>query len=277
MKKTLLFLALFFAISSSVFAHQPRFTMLNYPDINNPIQIENPEVSQVFYGTLKGQSEYYKFSLENESSMLLGILAPINEENFASVELIDENNMSVEMLKEDEYGEVYFEEFGGDFYIKGPEIKKIMPPGDYTARVFNETNSGKYALVIGTKESFPALESLKTIVVLPVIKQLFFSQPILEIFLTMMGILILMTALMHRRSGKKYKNKFVVGTILLLLATLAIIARNPFYILGAVRVILILIALILQAFALFKEKLGKKMYRTVLFFWALVLFLTATV
>lgn len=277
MKKTLLFLTLFLSLSASVFAHQPRLALFDNPDITSPTIIENPEVSQVFYGTLDGQPEYYSLSLDRETSSLIEILAPITENNFSSVEVIDENNMSIGILKAEDFKEVYFEEFGGDFYINGPEIEKILPPGDYTLKVFNKTNIGKYALVVGTKESFPFLESLKTILILPIIKELFFDKPVLEIFLTLLGIFILITSLMHRRSGKKYKNKFVAGSILLLLTTLALIARNPFLIIGAVRVILILIALILQSIALFKQKLGKKMYRTVLFFWILVLFLTATI
>jgi len=277
MKKLLLFISIFLSISSPTFAHKPRFALFDNPDINIPTQIYTPDVSQVFYGELNGTPEYYKFSLDQETASLIGILVPIAEKNFTSVELIDENNMSIGILKETDYKDVYFEEFGGDFYIKGPELKTIFPPGDYTLKIYNKTNLGKYALVIGEKESFPLLESLKTIVILPAIKELFFGKPILEIFGTFLGIFILLMSLLYRRSGKNYKNKFVVGTIILLLSTLAIIARNPLLILGMVRTLLILITLILQGIGIFKIKLGRKMYRTILFFWILVLFLTATI
>jgi len=278
MKNFLLFAVLFLTLSTSVLAHQPRVTLYNDLSLENPIQINNPDVSQVFYGELNGQPEYYKFSLPQASNSFLGILVPSSEKNFTSVELIDENDMSIELLNENNYEKgVYFEDFGGDFYIKGPEIKKELPQGDYTVKIFNETNTGKYAFVIGEKESFPILESIKTLGLLPVIKIAFFNKPVMEFFITFLAIVLLLKSLIYRRFGREFKTKFWVGTILLFMATAALTVRNPVEILGWLRVLFILMALTIQSIAIFKKKLGKKMFRTVLILWLIVLFLTAAI
>jgi hypothetical protein len=278
MKKILLFTTLFLTLSVATFAHQPKVTLYDDSSLANPIQINNPDISQVFYGDLDGQPEYYKFSLTQATDSLLGILVPISEKNFTSVELIDENNMSIGLLKEEDYEKgVYFENFGGDSYIKGPEIKTLLPQGDYTLKIFNKINTGKYALVIGEKESFNFLESLKTLAVLPIIKIAFFNKPILELFVTFLAIILLLKSLIYRRFGREFSNKFWIGTALLLISAVAIIWRNPVEILGLFRALVILISLGLHSVALYKQRLGKKMFRTVLIFWLIVVFLTITI
>ncbi len=278
MKKTLIFLGVFMALSTTVFAHNPRVILFGNPSLENPVVIENPDVSQAFYGELNGQPEYYKFSLKESTPSLVGILAPIMETNFVSVDLIDENNMTITSLKEDDYDKgTFFEEFGGDYYINGPEVKQVLPPGEYTLKVFNKTNIGKYSLVVGETESFPLLESLKTIVILPILKEGFFEKPVLEFFGTFLAIGILLLSLVYRRSGKKYKGKFITGVVFLVISTIAIIIRNPLEIMGMLRALFLLIALVLHSIGLYKARLGKTMYRVILAFWIIVLFLTATI
>ena len=56
---------LFFSISFSVFAHQPK--LINYsPSLNNPHQVIDPEISKAYYGELKGNAHYYKITSNEE-------------------------------------------------------------------------------------------------------------------------------------------------------------------------------------------------------------------
>lgn len=73
--------------------------------------------------------------------------------------------------------EPFYEEFAGDEYLKGPEREQQVSAGDYTIRVSNINNQGKYSLAIGKIESFPADEILKTFVALPHLKTQFFNKP----------------------------------------------------------------------------------------------------
>jgi len=60
----------------------------------------------------------------------------------------------------------YYEEFGGDSYYKGPELRSNpdeeglprgvdMDEGTYTTKVFSPDNEGKYVLVVGERRIPP--------------------------------------------------------------------------------------------------------------------------
>ena len=72
----------------------------------------------------------------------------------------------------------FYEEFAGDNYLKWPEREQEVAAGEYTIKVSNIGNQGKYSLVIGKIESFPANEILKTFISLPILKTQFFNKPV---------------------------------------------------------------------------------------------------
>lgn len=171
----------------SISAHQPR--IVSGPEIT---EIKNPEVSQAFYGELKGSAEFFKIDLEEGQEIYFGILVPDlsdSQKNF-SLEISSDRGFSY-FLEGLEYQWKYFyEEFAGDSYFQGPEQKIGLDRGVYLIKVFNPENRGKYVLVVGQKEEFPLPEILNTIKVLPRLKKDFFRKSVFISFFNRIGLFI---------------------------------------------------------------------------------------
>jgi hypothetical protein len=139
-------------------AHQPRMVQ------EDEVEIESPEISQAFYGELKGKTDNYHIHAEEAFDFYTSILVP-------DLEGIDKD-VSVRVSKSDEEiflldGEnhlwtKFYEEFAGDYYFEGPEIEARLGPGDYHLEVFSPDNQGKYVLSVGKIESFPLDETVNT-------------------------------------------------------------------------------------------------------------------
>lgn len=59
-----------------VFAHQPRLAYNENLTIDNAKRIENPEISQAFYGELKGQPDYYKIDSDKDFNLYVNLVVP---------------------------------------------------------------------------------------------------------------------------------------------------------------------------------------------------------
>jgi len=172
MKRVVFLIALLLVSLSFVSAHQPRIV---YDKEVYGLDVKNPEVSQAFYGELKGQPEYYKISSDTDFQFYLQITAPdIKDARTDFVFEVYKDYNVYFTLNGSEYNWTKFhEEFANDDYLSGPEYDRQVPPGDYLIKVFNKDNAGKYVLVVGKKESFPLGESLGTIMSLPKLKVYF--------------------------------------------------------------------------------------------------------
>jgi len=192
---------------SATLAHQPRIVS------GELTQIENPEVSQAFYGQLKGKPDYYQIKSDGPFSFYVGILVP-------DLQGIGKD-ISGEITKghEHEKGEIlffldslehewtyYYEEFGGDSYYKGPELRSNpdeddlprgvdVDKGTYTIKVFSSDNEGKYVLVVGEREEFPLNEIIKTLFVLPTLKAEFFGKSPWTAYFNLIGLFLLISVL----------------------------------------------------------------------------------
>ena len=181
-----------------VLAHQPRLAESNF------IEVENPEISQAFYGELKGEPIYYKIESSEPFSLYVGILVPDvpNIDKDVSAEIYLEKDGQKELvalldgLNHD--WPTFYEEFAGDSYFWGPEFKAegaegFMPKGKeveagvYSVKVFSSDNQGKYVFVVGEKEEFPAGEIINTIKVLPKLKSDFFGKSAWSAFFNRIG------------------------------------------------------------------------------------------
>lgn len=182
-----------------VLAHQPRLVESNF------IEVQNPEISQAFYGELKGEPVYYKIESSEPFSLYVGILVPdiigINKD--VSAEIYFEKDGQRELLAllngTNHDWSNFYEEFAGDNYFWGPEFKaedatefvpkgKKVKAGIYTIKVFSPDNQGKYVFVVGEKEEFPAGEIANTVKVLPKIKSYFFGKSAWSLFFNRIGI-----------------------------------------------------------------------------------------
>lgn len=174
---------LFLLISLVLNAHQPRIVQ----EGADFIEIEEPEISKAYYGELKGEPVTYTFTGENEINIYINLLVPYTgteEHDVFSAELLDSEGKQVAFLDGYEHEwTIFYEEFGGDTYWKGPELGEDfksaskIPAGTYYIRVFNEDNTGKYVLAVGDKESFPITEIINAIITVPIIKFAFFGKP----------------------------------------------------------------------------------------------------
>lgn len=159
-------------------AHQPRII-----ESSSLITIQNPEISQAFYSELKGQSAFYRIESENPFVLYLNLLVPkiSSTRTDFSLEIsyfnLSYNLVSQTTLNSSDWTEFY-EEFAGDYYLRGPEIEKNSSPGFYELRVYNPENQGKYVLAVGKVESFPAKEALNALVSMPRLKAFFDKSPI---------------------------------------------------------------------------------------------------
>ncbi|UCC92052.1 MAG: hypothetical protein JSV39_02210 [Candidatus Aenigmatarchaeota archaeon] len=191
MKNLVWALALILLVSPFlVSAHQPRLVS------GDVVMIRNPEISQAFYGELKGVHDHYNIIEEEGFELYVSILVPdlpgIGKDVSVAIEPIDEidNNFIYFLNGTDFQWERYYEEFGGDWYYQGPDIKANVGPGGYDIHVMSTDNLGKYVLVVGEIESFPIDEIINTIFTMPALKQDFFEKPAYTAFFNLIGLFI---------------------------------------------------------------------------------------
>ena len=200
-------------------AHQPRIAYDTDSSESNPIIVKDPEVSKAYYGNLRGKPDYYQISSDASLTLYLNILIPEikgYEKKDFFVQVTDQDNNQVLLINGSEYEwNPFYEPYGGDNYIMGPDARAAVSEGTYRIKVYSPENQGRYSLAIGEIESFPPAEMINALIVIPQIKQHFFGKTLIESYsntsgLTILGIaaLLLMTIalVLRRRAGKNRKN-----------------------------------------------------------------------
>ncbi len=190
-----LFLLICFFVPELALAHQPRIV---YSQAGN-IQVNNPETSQAFYDELKGapRDYYIEFPAQGGPAsgweLYLNILVPssVNITSRYSVDVYDNQNKKIYSIdgKSSDWKQ-YYESFGRDWYMQGPELDQKVPSGKYKIEVYSTEagNKGKYVLAVGKTESFDAMSILNIYWQIPLLKVQFFKTSVLEFFLTPFGI-----------------------------------------------------------------------------------------
>lgn len=224
--------AVFFFFAGAAQAYQPRIVE------EGEVKIENPEISQVFYGELKGSAQIFKIEKSEPFQLYMGLLVPNAsgaKKNYSlslssKIDLPDlegnvmpRDSVFAYLNGKDYQWTEYYDLVVGDKYFKGPEYKannegeKLqgvdLEPGEYTVMVYSEDNLGKYALVVGTKEDLSPAAISNTIKTLPQVKKDYFEKSPFSIFFGFAGLipLVLLAALIivarKMRNGKKMKMK----------------------------------------------------------------------
>lgn len=283
MKTKIIFLILtVICLLGVVAAHQPRLAPSTAP-IDNPIIIKKPEISQAFYGQLQGKPVYYMIESPKEFRLYVNILIPDNpgENQLVYAKILDDKGKTIKELGPGEW-KPYFEEFGGDYYLKGPEFNETIPAGKYYIMVFNEQNKGKYVLAVGDIEAFPADEALKAIILLPILKASIFNVPLIESFLQFLGIILAMGTFISLNFTKN-RNLIRVNWAGIILTTIMWgfhYIQNPSNILANIQNIILLVTIILT-WKFNKEIIQGKMptwtSRTLIIFWLIFLFIRVTI
>ena len=300
-----LLLVFLFTSLSMVTAHQPRLEVGQNATYENAIVVENPEISQAFYGKLTGSPDYYKITSDKPFKLYINLLVPASpgiSANLVSAEVLNSGGESILLIKgTDAQWEPYFEEFGGDYYLKGPEATKNLPAGTYYVKVFNSNNQGKYAIAIGDIEAFPIEESLTALVTIPMLKEFFFAKPITTLFLEFLGVImalgslmVLLTMLVKSRKSEEVteitvkaigvlKPMIWLGIIITTLVWIYVMYKNPLNIMGIVNSILLIVLIILSWYVgskTYKMEFGRVPWKSTLItvlLWLLFTFVAVVV
>ena len=199
LKSIILLFVLFLSICA-VSAHQPRLVVGVNSSMSNPIVVKNPEISQAWYGNLKGQPDYYMISSDKPFELFANILVPQSpgiSSDFVSAQITDSSGKTVALLDGNQSSWTpMFEEFGGDYYLQGPTFDQNVSAGTYYIKVFNKNNTGKYSLATGAIEAFPPDESLKALISIPMLKEQIFGKPVTTLFFEFLGIILALGTIM---------------------------------------------------------------------------------
>jgi peptidase E len=182
------FFVSFLLCAGNASAHQPVLVYLKPENVT----IENPEISRAFYDILSGKPRDYFISSQKSFDLYINLLVPeaANRDGrySANVYSIKDGKESLIFTTDilSTGWESYYEEFGRDYYLKGPEWEKQVPAGNYKIEVSG--TPGKYVLVVGKTESFDIKSILNIYWQLPALKLTFFNTSVLQFFLTPFGI-----------------------------------------------------------------------------------------
>jgi len=170
-------------------AHQPRLV-----ESNATIQVQNPEISQAFYDELTGKPRDYFITSDKNFDLYLNLLVPEaeNRNGRYSAKIFLEGKdgeMEVALIDGASFNwQEYYESFGRDYYLKGPEFEKQVESGTYKIEIFSKDNLGKYVLAVGKTETYDLKALLNIYWQLPLLKIAYFKTDVLQFFLTPFGI-----------------------------------------------------------------------------------------
>jgi len=176
-------LALFVLAAGTAFAHQPRL-VYDRPSI----AVRDPEISQAFYARLAGNPQTYHIRSEAPLRLYVNLLVPdipgIETDCEAAIfrETCGEAELLARLEGKSHSWRPFFEPFGGDRYLIGPEYDEQVPAGAYAVVVTSPDNTGKYVLAVGKIEKFPPKAMARTLVTLPGLKRYFGKSPLTAYF-----------------------------------------------------------------------------------------------
>jgi len=207
------------AITSLASAHQPRLVLGMESTQESPFLVSDPQASKAYYGELSGAPAFYKISSAENFDFYVNVLSPdipgYNRTGY-SIEVRDSKDKLVLLLNGSAYPwKRFYEEYGGDWYMQGPEGRAKLPGGEYIIRIYDPENAGRYSLAIGEEESFPPEEIINAFVLVPQIKQRFFGKSLFEAYSNIYGLAVLLVLLLtastvyvvYRFAAVRGKNK----------------------------------------------------------------------
>ncbi len=269
--KSLILLFILFLSICAVSAHQPRLELGVNSTMTNPIVVQNPEISQAFYGNLKGQPDYYKITSDKTFDLYVNILVPQSpgiSSDFVFANITDSSGKTIAMLGGNQSDWTpMFEEFGGDYYLQGPSFDQNVSAGTYYVKIFNANNTGKYSLAIGSIEAFPPDESLKSLISIPLLKEQIFGKPVTTLFFEFLGIILALGTIMvlfvmtfMARKSKELAETIVkfgsavkwfrpmmwLGIAITAIVWIYVMSKDPLNIVGLVNSLVLVIAIVLS-------------------------------
>lgn len=184
--KLILFIMLIFP--SIILAHSPIITKTNQiMTKSNPFVISKPEHSKAIFSELNGSADYYKIESAIPFKFYAGITVPKLEtcgrQNYFSFKILGADFKEIDGRDGATFEWwAWYEKYGKSWYWVGPEIgenfasNRVYNPGTYYIKVFNQTNTGKYALAVGDIEKFGLASIPKLLLTVRKLKKVFWAE-----------------------------------------------------------------------------------------------------
>lgn len=190
-------------------AHIPELVLEDRNYTLEPFLVKDPEISYAYYGKLQGSPHQYKIVSEEPFRLYVSLLVPYVGQNTSGVEFhILEDGVKTVMKHNYTNWTLWYEEYGGDWYLQGPEHEADAGPGSYIVEVHSQTNTEDYTLAIGKTERFGTMEILQTLLVLPLMKALFWdSYMMVGAYVLVLVLIIVLVFVVRRRRSKRKKRK----------------------------------------------------------------------
>ena len=160
-------------------AHLPK--MVTEPGVT---RVERPEVSQAFYGELSGEPAMYEIESPDSFDLYVNILVPdeVGIPTDLSVTVTSGPDTVAVLDGPAHQWTKFYEPYGGDSYLVGPEHRVRVGPGTYVAAVARPGNEGRYVFAVGEREEFTFKEVVRLVGVMPRLKQDFFHKAPIRAF-----------------------------------------------------------------------------------------------
>jgi len=170
--------------AGTVYAHQPYMVA-----DTGVTMVEKPEVSKAFYAELFGKPAVYEIVSPASFELYVNILVP--EEVGIPTDLsvtVTRGPDTIAVLDGPAHAWTrFYEPFGGDSYLMGPEQRLRVGPGTYIATVSRPGNRGRYAFAVGEREQFSFKEIVRIIGLMPRLKRDFFHKSPIRAFTDPLG------------------------------------------------------------------------------------------
>jgi len=208
--KKIMFLMIFLLSLPVSLAHIPELVTEDRNYTIEPILVKEPEISYAYYGKLQGSPQVYKIESDKPFHLYVSLLVPyVGQEETSDVEFhIMKDGKKIVMMHDYQNWTKWYEEYGRDWYLQGPEYEEDVETGIYLIEVHSDTNTEDYTLAIGNVERFGAVEILKTILVLPVMKALFWnSYLMIGVYIIILAVIVFLIYKLMKRYKRKSRKK----------------------------------------------------------------------
>ena len=197
MKKLLLFFILFVSLAASSFAHKPE--LVSEYNVSE-VEVLQPEISKAYYGIFDSKIREQEFVINSDEDFNLyaNFLLPVNGNSLMdkrlTMQVYESENLLVELSGVKHEWTEFFEPFGYDKYLMGPEFEKQVGPGLYRIVLsldedveIKNADKVSYSVAIGKIEDFGWQETLDTYRLIPQIKTQIFDKSGVDFVLSPLG------------------------------------------------------------------------------------------
>jgi len=172
------------ALVGAAYAHLPYMV-----EDTSVTVVEQPEVSKAYYGELSGRAALYEIVSSDSFELYVNILVP--DEPGIPTDLtvtVARGRDTVFVLDGPARSWTrFYERFGGDSYLMGPEQRLRVGPGTYVATISRPGNEGRYAFAVGEREEFTFKQVIRIVGLMPRLKRDFFHKASIRAFTDPLG------------------------------------------------------------------------------------------